>query len=112
MRLHRAIFVGFHVLAVRTRAYGRRPLQSLMVSFRSGNELPYFSEVPRITHYVDLVHPFGHVHEVCTNKEENHKKLMIYIQNHGKERAMTMEESFHASIMNLHLKNTSLLSPP
>jgi hypothetical protein len=74
------------------------------VSFRSGNELPYFSEVPRISHSVDLLHPFGPVHEAYANKEENHKKLMIYIQNHGKERAMTMGESFHASIMNLDLK--------
>jgi hypothetical protein len=87
---------------VRTQAYGRRPLQSLTVSFHCGNELPYFSEVPWITHSVDLVHPFGPVHEACVNKEENHKKLMIYIQNRGKDRAMTMGESFHASIMNLH----------
>jgi hypothetical protein len=83
MRLHRAVFVGFHVLAVRTRACGRRPLWSLTVSFHSSNELPYFSEVPWITHSIDLVHPFGPIHEACANKEENHKKLMIYIQNRG-----------------------------
>jgi hypothetical protein len=97
---------------VRTWAYGRRPLQSLTVSFRSGNELSYFSEVLWITHFVDLVHPFGPVHEICANKEENHKKLMIYIQNHGKRESNDDGRELEASIMNLHLKNTSLLSPP
>jgi hypothetical protein len=57
------------------------------VSFRSGHELPQLSEVPRIKHSIDPVHPFGPVHRSCTrHKQQNREELEKIDDLHPKSR--------------------------
>ena len=91
VRLHLAVFMAFHVLTVRTQTYGCHPIQTLTVSFRSGNKLPHMNQVLRFQSQ-HLVHPFGPVVHTCKPYSTSNDKAVLQRNSRREENRSRAKE--------------------
>ena len=91
VRLHLAICVGSHVHTVRTLTYGCRPIQTLTVSFRSGNKLPHMNQVLRFQSR-HPVHPFGPIVHTCKPYSTSNDKAVLQRNSRREENRSRAKE--------------------